>query len=141
MDKFNRVIVKRFQAPKDIVEIENLNSSYKWKLKRREFMLGKERKKANKMQLTIFVLMMLFINVPLFSAFASDIIVLRGKTIDIIHNTKTSITQKVLCVDGLKFFQTIGPGSSERSALIVSTVQMYESKKGRVVPATCKMKR
>lgn len=54
------------------------------------------------------------------------------------------ISRFVLCVDGLKVFQTIGPaaggiwGSSGYNLnQAVSTIQLYEEKDGRVVPATC----
>lgn len=54
------------------------------------------------------------------------------------------VSRFVLCVDGLKVFQTIGPsasgvwGSSGYNLnQTVSTIQLYEERDGRVVPATC----
>ena len=54
------------------------------------------------------------------------------------------VSRFVLCVDGLKVFQTIGPaaggiwGSSGYNLnQAVSTIQLYEERNGKVVPATC----
>ena len=51
----------------------------------------------------------------------------------------------VLCVDGLKLLQTVGPTASGAWGSAgynlnpaVNTVQLYEERDGRVVPARCK---
>ena len=44
---------------------------------------------------------------------------------------------RVICVDGLKLFQTIGPAWGEGAAPVVSTIQLYEERGGKVVPAKC----
>lgn len=44
---------------------------------------------------------------------------------------------RVLCVDGLKVFQTFALFENHRGGAGASTIQLYELKKGRVVPATC----
>lgn len=41
---------------------------------------------------------------------------------------------RVMCVDGLKVFQT----ASYYKGVAISTIQLYETKNGKVVPATCK---
>ena len=41
---------------------------------------------------------------------------------------------KVLCVDGLKVFQTV----TYASGTGVSNIQLYEEKNGKVVPVRCK---
>lgn len=43
----------------------------------------------------------------------------------------------VLCVDGLKVFQTVAYGYGTGSGAAVSTIQMYEEKDGKLVPARC----
>lgn len=40
---------------------------------------------------------------------------------------------RLLCVDGLKVFQTVSYGSGAG----VSNIQLYEVRNGKVVPATC----
>lgn len=44
---------------------------------------------------------------------------------------------KVLCVDGLKVFQTIAFGYGQASGAGVSNIQLYEEKSGKVVPVRC----
>lgn len=44
---------------------------------------------------------------------------------------------RVLCVDGLKIFQTIAFGVGSGSGAAVSNIQLYEMKDGKKVPATC----
>ncbi|MBU0483850.1 MAG: hypothetical protein KKB30_04985 [Proteobacteria bacterium] len=44
---------------------------------------------------------------------------------------------RVICVDGLKLFQTIGPGWGDGAAPAVSTIQLYEERGGKVVPVKC----
>lgn len=47
----------------------------------------------------------------------------------------------VLCVDGLKLFQTVGPTAIAHLNGItpsVSTIQLYEERDGKVVPARCR---
>jgi hypothetical protein len=44
---------------------------------------------------------------------------------------------RIICVDGLKLFQTIGPAWGDGAAPMVSTVQLYEERGGKVVPAKC----
>lgn len=45
---------------------------------------------------------------------------------------------RVICVDGLKLFQTVGPAWGDRANPSVSTIQLYEERDGEVVPAKCK---
>ena len=56
--------------------------------------------------------------------------------------TGAGLRRWVLCVEGLKFFQTVGPGWGRGADvavnLAVSTVQVYEERKGKVMPAKCK---
>jgi hypothetical protein len=49
------------------------------------------------------------------------------------HSRGRQFYDRVLCVDGLKVFQTFSYGSGSG----VSSIQLYEEKKGRVVPVRC----
>lgn len=51
--------------------------------------------------------------------------------------TRTRLTDRVLCVDGLKLFQTIGPAWGNGASPVVSTIQLYEERGGKVFPAKC----
>ena len=44
---------------------------------------------------------------------------------------------RVLCVDGLKVFQTLSYGYGNGSGAAVSNIQLYEEKDGKVVPVRC----
>ena len=44
---------------------------------------------------------------------------------------------RVICVDGLKIFQTIAFGYGDGTGAAVSNIQLYEQKKGNVVPVRC----
>lgn len=44
---------------------------------------------------------------------------------------------RVLCIDGLKVFQTIAFGFGNGTGSAVSNIQLYEEKKGKVVPVRC----
>lgn len=47
------------------------------------------------------------------------------------------MADKVLCVDGLKVFQTVAFGYGDGSGAAVSNIQLYEEKDGKVVPVRC----
>ena len=44
---------------------------------------------------------------------------------------------RVLCVDGLKVFQTIAFGYGNGTGAAVSNIQLYEEINGKVVPVRC----
>ena len=44
---------------------------------------------------------------------------------------------RVICVDGLKIFQTIAFGYGDGTGAAVSNIQLYEEKNGKVVPVRC----
>ena len=44
----------------------------------------------------------------------------------------------LICVDGLKVFQTIAIGYGNGTGAAVSNIQLYEEKNGKVVPVKCK---
>lgn len=44
---------------------------------------------------------------------------------------------RVICVDGLKVFQTIVFGYGQGSSASISNIQLYESKDGTTVPVKC----
>jgi hypothetical protein len=48
-----------------------------------------------------------------------------------------SWVNRVLCVDGLKVFQTIANGRGQGTGAAVSNIQLYEEQNGTVVPAKC----
>lgn len=47
---------------------------------------------------------------------------------------------RVLCIDGLKVFQTAAFGRGSDSGAAVSNIQLYEEKNGKVVPVRCSSK-
>lgn len=51
--------------------------------------------------------------------------------------TRTRLTDRILCVDGLKLFQTIGPAWGNGASPVISTIQLYEERGGKVVPVKC----
>lgn len=60
---------------------------------------------------------------------------------DISRHVKGHSTDRILCIDGMKVFQTIAFGAGNGYGAAVSNIQLYEEKKGKVVPATCTDKR
>jgi len=60
---------------------------------------------------------------------------------DISRVVKGHSTDRVLCIDGMKVFQTIAFGAGNGYGAAVSNIQLYEEKNGKVVPATCTDKR
>jgi len=48
-----------------------------------------------------------------------------------------NVHDRVLCVDGLKVFQTIVFGFSKGGGAAVSTIQLMEEKNGMLVPVRC----
>lgn len=54
-------------------------------------------------------------------------------------NMGGEIHDRILCIDGLKVFQSVAYGyGDEDGGVAVSNIQLHEEKDGRVVPATCK---
>ena len=56
-------------------------------------------------------------------------------------NQVNRVRDRVLCIDGLKVFQTIAFGhvrSPGGSGAAVANIQLYEEKNGNVVPVRCK---
>ncbi len=49
-----------------------------------------------------------------------------------------SMADRIICVDGLKVFQTIAFGYGNGTGAAASNIQLYEEKNGKVVPVTCK---
>ena len=60
---------------------------------------------------------------------------------DISRQVKGHSTDRVLCIDGMKVFQTIAFGAGNGYGAAVSNIQLYEEKNGKVIPATCTDKR
>ena len=60
---------------------------------------------------------------------------------DISRVVKGHSTDRVLCIDGMKVFQTIAFGAGNGYGAAISNIQLYEEKNGKVVPATCTDKR
>ena len=50
---------------------------------------------------------------------------------------RPSAVDRVLCVDGLKVFQTIAFGYGDGTGAAISNIQLYEEKDGKVVPVRC----
>ena len=68
-------------------------------------------------------------------AFASEIVELsRNGQVD---RDDRGRFDRVLCVDGLKVFQTLSYGYGNGSGAAVSNIQLYEEKDGKVVPVRC----
>jgi hypothetical protein len=69
------------------------------------------------------------------SVFASEIIELsRNGEVD---RDDRGRFDRVLCVDGLKVFQSLSYGYGNGSGAAVSNIQLYEEKDGKVVPVRC----
>jgi hypothetical protein len=69
------------------------------------------------------------------SVFASEIIELsRNGEVD---RDDRGRFDRVLCVDGLKVFQSLSYGYGNGSGAAVSNMQLYEEKDGKVVPVHC----
>lgn len=47
------------------------------------------------------------------------------------------MADKILCVDGLKIFQTVAFGYGDGGGAAISNTQLYEEKNGKVVPVRC----
>jgi len=47
------------------------------------------------------------------------------------------IEERLLCIEGLKVLQTTVFSFSDGTGAAVSTIQLYEERNGRVVPASC----
>ena len=60
---------------------------------------------------------------------------------DISRHVKGHSTDRILCVDGMKIFQTVAFGAGNGYGAAISNIQLYEEKNGKVVPATCTDKR
>ncbi|PLX84202.1 MAG: hypothetical protein C0617_08990 [Desulfuromonas sp.] len=48
---------------------------------------------------------------------------------------------RILCIDGLKVFQTVAFGFGSGSGAAVSNIQLYEERGGKVVPVRCEEKK
>ena len=61
------------------------------------------------------------------------------------YSNQTAATRytidRVICVDGLKIFQSIAFGYGSGSGADVSNIQLYEDKNGKAVPAQCKVEK
>jgi len=69
------------------------------------------------------------------SVFASEIIELsRNGEVD---RDDRGRFDRVLCVDGLKVFQSLSYGYGNGSGAAVSNIQLYEEKDGKVTPVRC----
>ncbi len=51
--------------------------------------------------------------------------------------TGLGVIDRVICVDGLKLFQTTSIGGGATTVPTISSIQLYETKNGKVIPATC----
>jgi hypothetical protein len=50
---------------------------------------------------------------------------------------RPSASDRLLCVDGLKVFQTIAFGYGDGTGAAVSNIQLFEEENGKVVPVRC----
>ena len=83
--------------------------------------------------LQVFLLAGLFVFST--SVFASEIIELaRNGEVD---RDDRGRFDRVMCVDGLKVFQSLAYGYGNGSGAAVSNIQLYEDKNGKVVPVRC----
>lgn len=51
---------------------------------------------------------------------------------------KANFVDRVLCVDGVKVFQTVVYTDSSTGGAAVSSIQLYEEKDGKTVPMLCR---
>jgi hypothetical protein len=68
------------------------------------------------------------------SVFASEIkeLVAGGSA-----SAKQQVVNRVLCIDGLKVFQTTVFGGDDGTGAAVSNIQLYDEENGKVVPVLC----
>lgn len=90
---------------------------------------------------TIAILMALATVMLLTATTASAKIREQDRNSDISRHVKGHSTDRVLCVDGMKIFQTVAFGAGNGYGAAISNIQLYEEKNGKVVPATCTDKR
>lgn len=86
-------------------------------------------------------LLLAFVLVVLTATVASAKIREQERNSDISRVVKGHSTDRVLCIDGMKVFQTIAFGAGNGYGAAISNIQLYEEKNGKVVPATCTDKR
>lgn len=86
-------------------------------------------------------LLLTFVLVVLTATVASAKIREQERNSDISRVVKGHSTDRVLCIDGMKVFQTIAFGAGNGYGAAISNIQLYEEKNGKVVPATCTDKR
>ena len=71
------------------------------------------------------------------SVFASEIKELKAAGDLSVKGKMVDREDRVLCVDGLKVFQTIAFGYGNGTGAAVSNIQLYEEINGKVVPVRC----
>jgi len=67
------------------------------------------------------------------SLFASEIREMAKK----MDNEGGQLMVRILCVDGMKVFQTVAQGIGNGSGVAVSNIQLYEENNGKTVPIRC----
>jgi hypothetical protein len=93
-----------------------------------------------KLKLLSIVLALMIVNIPSFANASSieEIVLKKGQKISAGSNFMRK-TDRILCVDGLKVFQTTAIGYGKGAATAVSNIQLYEENNGKVVPVRCKL--
>ena len=71
------------------------------------------------------------------SILASEIKELQRNSVVLPSYSKYGYIDRVLCIDGLKVLQTIAFDKDKGTGAAVSNIQLYEDKKGNVVPVRC----
>ena len=71
------------------------------------------------------------------TVFASEIKELKVAPGNLPTHKNSGTADRVLCIDGLKVFQTIAFGAGNGYGAAVSNIQLYEEKDGQVVPVRC----
>ena len=83
---------------------------------------------------SVFVFLLVFLT----SSLAFSEIKVLGRDKSMAMGGEWGLIDRVICVDGLKLFQTYMYTGSTNGGVSIATIQLYETQNGKEVPATCK---
>ncbi|MCK4502865.1 MAG: hypothetical protein KAU22_07495 [Desulfuromonadales bacterium] len=88
----------------------------------------------------LFILFFVFCSSYVFASEINEIAKDTHPPKDILRQSTREFHDRILCIDGLKVFQTIAFGYGNGTGAAVSNIQLYEEKKGKVIPVRCSSK-
>ena len=90
----------------------------------------KEAAKVMRVMLVLFVVILSFGSTSLFASEIKEM----AKKVD---HEGGQLMVRILCIDGMKVFQSVAYGIGNGSGTAVSNIQLYEEKNGKTVPIRC----